>query len=768
MDIQRYLNQEPVGARPPSTAYRVNKFIRRNKLATMSAATISTVLVLGITISTGQAIKARRAEREQSRLRQEAQRAKQEATDKLWTSYLAEARARRSSGVAGVRFESLAALGKAAAIKPSLELRNEAIASMVLTDVRWVKEKDFSRRALVIADGSLARYAVSAPGRTISIRRVSDDTELMSLPSVGAALTGIWSFSPDGKLLGVLYADDRLRIWDCDKSAVFLEAQSIAAAAFSPDSTRLVTLENNDLVLYPLRDNTGTIAPTRHPFGQGQWRLVFHPAGHLLAAYSESKTNLLLLDSNTGKIVRVLSHPDNLVEAAWHPDGRRLATTCSDNLIHIWDTSTGQNFQSLPADQVVSVGFNHRGNLLVSAGWDGKTRLWDFANSRQLVSIYRAGFIRYFSSDDQQMVCSHWDATGLDLFEVANGEGLRTIHQREKGPDGLSSTAVFSATGRLLAYSMSTGTRLWDVAAGREVGAVDGEDFTPIGFDSEDRNVILAGTHGLFRWPIKESPAEGVSTGDATIQPQVRLPGRYGRISADGKTCVLVGGDRCEIYKTDSFGEPVRTGVQPGMRFAALTSDGSLVASGAWHSSGVVVWDGKTGQPVKELPTDDEEASNVIFSPDGRRLVVSTKRDYWFLEVGSWSTVLRIPQQAGNDFAAMMAFSSDGTLFAGTHSRSIVRLFEAATGKVLADLESPDSKMVTRISFNADGTELAMCEGLSVVRIWDLRLIRERLAPMGLDWKAPPYPRRDERSEASSAPRTPPPVIRVPAGAPRP
>src|SRR5437899_6482972 len=47
-DVQRYLDEEPVLARPPSTAYRIQKFVRRNKLATISAAGISTALVLGI------------------------------------------------------------------------------------------------------------------------------------------------------------------------------------------------------------------------------------------------------------------------------------------------------------------------------------------------------------------------------------------------------------------------------------------------------------------------------------------------------------------------------------------------------------------------------------------------------------------------------------------------------------------------------------------------------------------------------------------------
>jgi WD40 repeat protein len=418
-------------------------------------------------------------------------------------------------------------------------------------------------------------------------------------------------------------------------------------------------------------------------------------------------------------------------------------------LIHIWDSNSGEQIQSLPADQVVSVGFNRSGTLLASAGWDGKMRLWDFVNSRQLVSIYRAGFINYFSPDDKELVCGRWDGTGLDFFEVGKGEGLRTIHQHETGPEESGGTVIFSKSGRLLAFTVSTGTRLWDLRAGRELDAMAGENLTPLGFDTDEKNLLLTSSQGLFRLPINQSPAEETAVGVAVPIP-VQIPGRSGRVSTDGKTCVLVGVNHAEIFETTSFGAPVRTADQPGMRFVALAPDGLLLASGAWHRTGVVVWDAKTGLPIKELPTDDE-AATVAFSPDGQRLVVSTKRFLHFLDVGSWSTVLQIPQQAGNDFSSTMAFSQDGSVFAATHSRSVVRLFDARTGKVLADLESPDSRMVTGLCFNADGGELAMGEGKGAVRIWDLRLIREHLATMGLDWNTTPYPPLDVPSQAASA-----------------
>ena len=68
-DVQRYLADEPVVARPASAAYRFQKFVQRNKLVCTAIGAVAVALFLGIVVTTQQAIRARRAEREQSRLR---------------------------------------------------------------------------------------------------------------------------------------------------------------------------------------------------------------------------------------------------------------------------------------------------------------------------------------------------------------------------------------------------------------------------------------------------------------------------------------------------------------------------------------------------------------------------------------------------------------------------------------------------------------------------------------------------------------------------
>src|SRR4029077_14899686 len=60
-DVQRYLDDAPVQAWPPSTAYRFRKFARRNKTMFTTMAAVAVALLLGTGISVWQAIEANHA-----------------------------------------------------------------------------------------------------------------------------------------------------------------------------------------------------------------------------------------------------------------------------------------------------------------------------------------------------------------------------------------------------------------------------------------------------------------------------------------------------------------------------------------------------------------------------------------------------------------------------------------------------------------------------------------------------------------------------------
>jgi tetratricopeptide (TPR) repeat protein len=63
-EVERFLNDEPVTACPPSRVYRFQKLVRRNKLAFGAASAVMVALLLGISISTWMFLRERTARRQ--------------------------------------------------------------------------------------------------------------------------------------------------------------------------------------------------------------------------------------------------------------------------------------------------------------------------------------------------------------------------------------------------------------------------------------------------------------------------------------------------------------------------------------------------------------------------------------------------------------------------------------------------------------------------------------------------------------------------------
>jgi hypothetical protein len=73
-------------------------------------------------------------------------------------------------------------------------------------------------------------------------------------------------------------------------------------------------------------------------------------------------------------------------------------------------------------------------------------------------------------------------------------------------------------------------------------------------------------------------------------------------------------------------------------------------------------------------------------------------------------------------------------------SRRAVHLLKAGTWQELATLEAPEPAVLSGLRFSPDGALLAAATENRVLHLWDLRLIRQQLAAMKLDWDAPPIP----------------------------
>src|SRR5208282_116413 len=73
MDIECFLKEETVLARPPSQLYRLQKLVRRNRIVFLFGAAAAAALLLGTIISTTMFVKEREARSSEARLRREAE-----------------------------------------------------------------------------------------------------------------------------------------------------------------------------------------------------------------------------------------------------------------------------------------------------------------------------------------------------------------------------------------------------------------------------------------------------------------------------------------------------------------------------------------------------------------------------------------------------------------------------------------------------------------------------------------------------------------------
>ena len=342
-DLRRFGAGEPILARPVSGVERVWRWCRRKPA----------LAALGIRLlcsSWSSPSAPLWPSYRSSRQREQARQAESEAIEKLWQSHLDRARANRLSGRAGQRFDSLESLAEAAKIRPTPELRDEAIACLALTDLRIVREWDGypDLNTGVDFDARLERYARSDADGNISVRRVADDSEILRLPAPGPrSPAGRLVFSPDGRFLAATHIptggrERRHRVWDLPRDGLALDIADGppgARLAFSPDGRRWRSVgpdhchEHLRSRHVPGGEATGAGpgpgAQSHSTLSAGSWR---SPARSIAWSRSETVTR--------GAIVATLPHPQGVRGLAWSGDGGTLAAGCDDHQIYLWDVAT--------------------------------------------------------------------------------------------------------------------------------------------------------------------------------------------------------------------------------------------------------------------------------------------------------------------------------------------------------------------------------------------------------------------------------------------
>jgi serine/threonine protein kinase len=102
LDVERYLNNDIVAARPPSRIYRFQKLVRRNRALCISSGAVALALIIGLGLATWMFVRERdareqaeRAEKRETELRQQAE-AMNRSTRRPFTSVRTSSKMRMS------------------------------------------------------------------------------------------------------------------------------------------------------------------------------------------------------------------------------------------------------------------------------------------------------------------------------------------------------------------------------------------------------------------------------------------------------------------------------------------------------------------------------------------------------------------------------------------------------------------------------------------------------------------------------------------------
>lgn len=759
LDIRRYLDNETVLARPPSTAYRFRKLVRRNRLLFAGIGAFAAALVIGLGIATWQFVekgvayrRAVAAEQDQSRLRGEAEEARKAAE--------------KQSRVARVQAYAADVNLAQSALDANNLGRARALLAPHADDVgiqgwewRYLWQQCRSDALFTLGQfaDEVSELSMSHDGKWVAVGQSRDNGvavwDLRARKEIAHFPAGrSFAFSPVAPLLAY-YAEDsageprrpstgRVILWNVETGRIEGEipASGSHTMLFSSDGTRLLTVGGrSEFVTWDVASGEELARVVAKSFRTpgSRWSVygeqVVATEDFTLAAQAVGGGAVRLIDLTSGEQRWLLqATAEAVTDLAFSPDGKTLASAAGfvESDVRLWDVSEGVERARLGGHRafVRSLAFAPNGQWLATGSADQTIKLWDVS---ALNDSPEPGTTAPAPEPSMTLRGHELEVWGLAFFRdgttLVSGckDGTvcvwdTTTTQRPAGPVALP-TAVrawhfFPDSKTILALD-GAGTLAQFGGADfqlRESLLEVGEGARSAHFSDDARFMAVVQRNGTVQiWDLVEGAMQReLPTGASRETPLGFVGGSHHLITSEGREATL----RLRDVTTGEVLREWESGSQLASWNGTLSPDGRQFVG--FSRGGSVLLNSlepETANPDVEFAV--RQPSGAAFSPDGSLLAVTSvvgHCDLLDLRAGQKIATLRGFLQG----AHAAAFSPDGRRLAiGSNANEAVKLWDVESRRELLTLAGTGA-MFSSASFSPDGNVLAACNSRGILHIW--------------------------------------------------